>query len=321
MGTKQSCYVEASSVHIVNGMKMSQRVAWILVSILFIGDFAQADEFPLTSDSVRHDDVPRGQVREHDWKSDIFPDTERKYWVYLPAKYAVASAEERARLPRPCVMVFQDGFQYVNEIGPTGRVPVVFDNLIHKEEIPPIVGVFINPGVVRGTEDNPRQRSNRSFEYDTLSDQYARMVIEEILPEVAKTQPLTEDADCRAIAGISSGGICAFTAAWQRPDFFTKVMSHCGSFTDIRGGYVYPTLIRKTKPVKPIRVFLQSGEKDLDNQHGSWPLANKEMAAALAFAGYDYQFVFGSGGHDLRHAAAIMPDSLRWLWRNVRLGE
>jgi enterochelin esterase family protein len=140
-------------------------------------------------------------------------------------------------------------------------------------------------------------------------------LIEEILPEVAIEYNLTTDPNGRALCGISSGGICAFTAAWERPEAFGKVLSQVGSFTNIRGGHVYPSLIRKTER-KPIRVFLQDGSHDLDNMHGNWPLANQEMAAALKFAGYDYKFEFGDGGHNGKHGGAILPDSLRWLWRD-----
>ncbi|OWK41758.1 putative gluconolactonase precursor-hypothetical secreted or membrane associated protein [Fimbriiglobus ruber] len=127
---------------------------------------------------------------------------------------------------------------------------------------------------------------------------------------------LRSDAAGRAICGISSGGICAFTAAWERPDLFSKVLSHVGSFTNIQGGDVFPGMIRKTEK-KPIRVFLQDGSNDLDNLHGSWPLANQQMAAALKFMKYDYKFEFGDGGHNGKHGGAILPDSLRWLWRDT----
>ena len=144
-------------------------------------------------------------------------------------------------------------------------------------------------------------RANRSFEYDTLSDQYARFLLEEILPEVEKTVKLRHDAASRAIAGASSGGICAFTVAWERPDQFSKVLSWIGSFTNIasgptvrEGGHNYEALVRKT-PKKPIRVFLQDGANDLDNANGNWPLANQTLAKSLAFAGYDYRFEFGQG--------------------------
>ena len=126
---------------------------------------------------------------------------------------------------------------------------------------------------------------------------------------------MTDDPNERAICGISSGGICSWTVAWERPDAFRKVLSHVGSFTNIRGGHVYPALIRKTEP-KPIRIFLQDGSGDLDNRHGNWPLANQQMAASLKFADYDYKFVYGDGGHNSKHGGAILPDSLRWLWRD-----
>ena len=176
------------------------------------------------------------------------------------------------------------------------------------------------PANSRITPGNAWRSSNRSFEYDTPSDQYARFLLEEILPEVGRTYTLAGDAASRAICGISSGGICAFTAAWERPDAFSKVLSHVGSFTNIRGGHVYPALIRKTEP-KSIRVFLQDGSNDLDNRHGHWPLGNQQMAAALRFADYDYRFVFGHGAHNGRHGGAILPDALRWLWRDYQRAE
>ncbi len=162
------------------------------------------------------------------------------------------------------------------------------------------------------------------MEYDTLSDRYARFLLEEILPEVEKTVALRKDAAGRAIAGASSGGICAFTVAWERPDQFGKVVSWIGSFTNIAsgptlraGGHNYQALVRKT-PKKPIRVFLQDGANDLDNVHGNWPLANLTLAGSLAFAGYDYRFEYGKGFHNNRHGRAILPDTLRWLWRDSR---
>ncbi len=268
-----------------------------------------ADDYKLGPDSMKQEGVPEGKVTKHSWTSTIFPGTVRDYWVYVPAQY---DAQKPA-----CVMVFQDGDNYQKANGQF-RVPIVFDNLIHKKEMPVTIGIFINPGVVppaAGTQG--KARSNRSFEYDTLSDQYARFLEKEILPEVAKDYNLRTDAAGRAIGGISSGGICAFTVAWQRPDLFSKVLSHVGSFTNIRGGDVYPGLIRKAEK-KPIRVFLQDGSGDLDNQFGNWPLANQQMAAALKFKGYDYKFEYGDGGHNGKHGGAILPDSLRWLWRDVK---
>jgi enterochelin esterase-like enzyme len=255
-------------------------------------------------DSMVQPGVPQGKVTKYTWISrDVFPDTIRDYWVYVPAQYDGKPA---------CVMVFQDGGAYVNVKGDF-RVPIVFDNLIHKKDMPVTIGIFINPGVFPA-EAKTKRTSKRSFEYDTLSDQYARFLEKEILPEVGKHYKLRQDAAGRAICGISSGGICAFTVAWQRPDLFSKVLSHVGSFTNIRHGDTYPGIIRKAKP-RPIRVFLQDGAKDLDNEHGNWALANKQMAAALRFAKYDYRFVFGNEGHNGKHGGAILPDSLRWLWR------
>lgn len=272
--------------------------------------WAQSDDgYEFGPDSMRHEGTPRGVVSEHVWRGEVFPGTIRRYWVYVPAQYDAAEPA--------AVMVFQDGHAYVSETGDF-RTPIVFDNLIHAGDMPVTIGVFIDPGHRKeelppepGWQPRPE---NRSFEYDTLSDQYARFLLDEILPEVGQEYHLSDDPNRRAIGGISSGGICAFTVAWERPDAFGKVLSHVGSFTNIRGGHVYPALIRKGEK-RPIRVFLQDGAGDLDNAHGNWPLANQQMAAALKFADYDYRFEYGEGGHNGRHGGAILPDSLRWLWR------
>ena len=268
-----------------------------------------ADDYKLGPDSKRQDGVPRGTVTQDKWVSkSVFPGTERDYWIYVPARYD-------ARKPA-CVMVFQDGGGYASETR-SFRVPIVFDNLIHKGEMPVTIGIFLNPGNIPATTPGAKPRRNRSFEYDTLSDQYSRFLLEEILPAVEKKYNLTDDPDGRAIGGISSGGICAWTVAWERPDKFRKVLSHVGSFTNIRGGHVYPALIRKTER-KPIRVFLQEGSNDLDNLHGSWPLSNQQMAAALKFSKYDYKFIYGDGGHNGKHGGATLPDAMRWLWRDYK---
>jgi enterochelin esterase family protein len=267
-----------------------------------------ADDYKLGPDSQEQPGVPQGKITKHTWTSKIYDGTVRDYRVYVPAEYDSKNPA--------CVMVFQDGQGYVNKNGDF-RVPVVFDNLIYKKEMPVTIGIFINPGNFPSAESGKKPRPNRSFEYDTLSDQYVRFLEKEILPEVGKEYNLRQDAAGRAICGISSGGICAFTAAWQRPDMFSKVLSHVGSFTNIRGGDVYPGMIRKTTQ-KLIRVFLQDGANDLDNEHGNWPLANQQMALALKYKKYDYKFEFGDGGHNGRHGGAILPDSLRWLWRDVK---
>jgi enterochelin esterase-like enzyme len=266
----------------------------------------QLEVYETPPDSRERADVPKGTVKQMaSWESKIFPGTKRDWWVYVPAQY---KPENPA-----AVMIFQDG------AGPKDYIPVVFDNLIAKGDIPVMVGIFIQPGTLADG------RPNRSFEYDTLSDQYARFLLEEILPEVEKTVKLRHDAASRAISGASSGGICAFTAAWERPNEFSKVLSWIGSFTNIahgkttrEGGHNYEALVRKTFPRKPIRVFLQDGENDLDNANGNWPLANQTLAKSLSYAGYDYKFEYGHGFHSNRHGRAILPDSLRWLWRDYR---
>ncbi len=283
--------------------------AFVLFLAIVLDPAPAADDYKHGPDSFPQPGVPKGKVTGPTrWKSKVFDGTVRDYWVYIPAQYKESEPA--------CVMVFQDGGSYVNEKG-AFRVPVVFDNLIHRKEMPVTVGIFVNPGVFPGSSPKSKGRSNRSFEYDTLSNQYVTFLEKEILPEVGKTVKLRQDAEGRAIGGSSSGGICAFTAAWERPDLFSKVLSHVGSFTNIRGGDVYPGLIRKAEK-KPIRVFLQDGSGDLDNAHGSWPLANQQMAAALKYAGYDYRFVYGDGAHNGKHGGAILPDSLRWLWRETK---
>ena len=265
-----------------------------------------AEDYPLGPDSERHPEVPKGAVTKYEWTSKIFPGTVRDYWVCVPAQYDPG---------RPtCVMIFQDGGGYVAEDG-RWRVPVVFDNLIHKHEMPVAIGIFINPGVLPARSDSEQARYNRSFEYDALGDRYARFLLDEILPEVGRHYNLSSDPNDRAISGLSSGGICAFTAAWNRPDAFHRVLSFIGSFTNLRGGEIYPSLIRKTEP-KPLRVFLQDGKNDLNLYAGNWYIANQDMASALEYAGYDSTFVVGTEGHNAKHGTAILPDALRWLWRD-----
>ena len=285
----------------------------IATFVLFVAAFpllaTAQDDYAFGPDSFPQDGVPKGKVTQFKWdRSTIFEGTTRNCWVYVPDQYD-------GKTPA-CVMVFQDGGSYVNEKGQF-RVPVVFDNLIHRKEMPVTVGIFIDPGTFPATEKGAASRSNRSFEYDTPSNQYVRFLEKEILPEVGKTIKLRSDASGRAICGISSGGICAFTAAWERPDLFSKVLSHVGSFTNIRGGDVYPGLIRKTER-KPIRIFLQDGLGDLDNLHGNWPLANLSMTSSLKYMDYDYKFVMGDGAHSGKHGGVILPDSLRWLWRDTQ---
>lgn len=259
-----------------------------------------------SNDSTRQADVPRGTITQHEWQSQIFANTIRRYWLYVPAQYDAAHP--------PGLMIFQDGHTYIAEDGPF-RVPIVLDNLIHQGKLPPLVALFINPGHHGSTlPENGWAASNRSYEYDSLGEEYSRFLIEELIPEVEKTYTLANDPKMRGLCGISSGGICAFTAAWQRPDYFHKVLSHVGSFADIRGGHNYPTMIRKWAK-RDIRVFLQAGRNDLDVIHGNWYLSNLQMEAALKYRSYDYKFVEGDGGHNGEHGGMILPESLEWLWR------
>jgi len=262
--------------------------------------------YALGPDSMRQPGVPQGTVTRHTWASAIFPGTARDYWVYVPAQYESGTPA--------AVMVFQDGGNYVREDG-GWRVPIVFDNLIHRKEMPVTIGVFVNPGIVAARSDQAQPRFNRSFEYDAVSDRYVRFLLEEILPEVGKTYSLAQDGNSRAIAGASSGAIAAFTAAWQRPDAFSRVLSTIGTYVGLRGGNEYPTLVRKSEP-KPLRIFLQDGSNDLNIYAGDWWLANQQMLSALTFAGYDVTHVWGDGGHDGKQGGAILPDALRWLWRD-----
>jgi enterochelin esterase-like enzyme len=294
--------------------KLPQLVRWLIVMVVLspLGSvhLMGAEQYPHGPDSQSQDGIPKGSVTKFTWdQSSVFPGTIRDYWVYVPAQYD----EDRASP----VMVFQDGANFIRENG-DWRVPTVFDNLIHQGKMPVTIGVFINPGHrgVRG-EGIPRRRNNRSIEYDTPGNQYATFLLKEILPEVSKIYRLSTQPEDRAICGNSSGGICAFTVAWERPDAFRKVVSHIGSFTNIRGGHIYPALIRKTE-TKPIRVFLQDGLNDLDNSHGNWPLANKQMEKALRFADYDYRMVWGNGGHSGKHGGSIFPETIKWLWRDFQ---
>lgn len=305
-----------------SGRVSSMKSPWLLAT-LTLGLAAAgllpakaADDYVLPPESLgRGDGVKSGRVERFTFtESKVFPETHRDGWVYVPAGH-----DGGAEL---AVMVFFDGHAYVSTNGQM-RVPVVLDNLIARGEVPPMAAVFVNPGN-RGMTNPPPEgwgnRSNRSFEYDSMGGLGARFVIEELLPFVEQRYGLkfSTDPARRGICGMSSGGIAAWTVAWERPDSFGRVLSHIGSFVNIRGGHVYPALIRKTER-KPIRVFLQDGSNDLNNLHGNWPLANQEMASALAFAGYDFKFVLGDGAHNGRHGGAILPDSLRWLWRPATL--
>jgi sugar lactone lactonase YvrE/enterochelin esterase-like enzyme len=252
-------------------------------------------------------DAPKGEVAKYTFdRSKIFPGTTRTYWVHVPRQYDPAKPA--------CLYVNQDGIQY--------NAPAVFDRLIAKGEMPVTIGVFVTPGVLKALSDKALPRFNRSYEYDGLGDAYARFLIEELLPDVEKKTTgdgrpirLSKDPNDRAIAGASSGAICAFTAAWERPESFRRVFSAVGTYVGLRGGNIYPTLIRKYEP-KPLRVFLQDGSNDLNIYGGDWWMANQEMERAFKFAGYEVNHAWGEGGHNGKHATEIFPDAMRWLWKD-----
>ena len=267
-----------------------------------------ADEYPLGADSQVQPGVPTGELLKFEFaQSQIYPGTTREVTVYVPKQYDPA---------RPaCVYLGQDGMQF--------NAPVVFDNLIAKGEMPVTVGVFITPGVVKAPNaETAMDRFNRSFEYDGLGDAYARFLLEELLPDIESRTTtdgrpirLSHSGNDRLVAGLSSSAICAFTAAGERPDAFTRVFSCIGTFVGLRGGHNYENLIRKYEP-KPIRIFMQDGSHDQNIFGGDWWIANQEMLSALTFSGYDVRHVWGPGGHDLKQANALFPDAMRWLWRD-----
>jgi enterochelin esterase family protein len=295
----------------------------ILSTALFASAGPLDDVYHLGPDSEPHPGVPAGKVEgPMTLTSNVFPNTTRNYWVYVPAQYDAAKPA--------CLMIFQDGHAFVNPKGEY-RIPFVFDNLIYRREMPVTIAVFINPGhTPQQTESTDKEwgdrTNNRGMEYNTLDDKYARLIIDELMPELKKKWNLSGNPDDHAIAGASSGAICAFTVAWQRPDQFHKVISTIGSFTNIRGGHVYPDLILKSDP-KPIRVFLQDGVNDNRGLRGKgqsahydpawdWHAQNIKMAAALTAKHYDVNYTWGIGTHSNKQGGAIMPDMLRWLWRD-----
>ena len=282
----------------------------VLFTITFVsaavpdGVRGQQESYPVPPEAVVNDDTPHGRIDgPHEFRSTIFPGTVRQYWVYVPAQYDAAKP--------PCLMVVQDGYNKAKG----WRLPTVLDNMIHDGDVPVQLGVFVTPGVVPAAGENAQARYNRSFEYDAMGNRYARFLLEELLPQVAKTYAFSDDPNDRCIAGSSSGAICAFTAAWERPDAFRRIFSTVGTYVGLRGGNEYPVLVRKTEP-KPLRIFMQDGSNDLDIYGGNWWNANQTMLSALQFSGYDVKHVWGEGGHNGKHGAAVIPEALRWLWRD-----
>jgi gluconolactonase len=291
-------------------MNQMGRILLFLMLAISAKLFAQApvENYPVDPASEEQPGVPKGEILKFTFdQSKIFPGTWREYWVYVPAQYNPAQAA--------CVYVNQDGIQW--------KAPTVFDNLIHKQEMPVTIGVFVMHGRVRAANSTEAlDRFNRSFEYDGLGDAYVRFILDEILPEVEKQKTsdgrsirLSKNGNDRAIGGSSSGAVCAFTAAWERPDAFTRVFSAIGTYVGLRGADHYPTLIRKYEP-KPIRIYLQDGSNDNNIYAGDWWMANQAMFRALDFAGYEVMARWGEGAHNGRHGTALFPEAMRYLWKD-----
>lgn len=289
-------------------MKRSLVPLFLFLQTVIFAQTLPVISYPVDSASVEHAGVPKGEIIKLTFNnSKIFPGTWREYWIYVPAQY---KADQSA-----CVYVNQDGIQW--------KAPTVFDNLIYRKEMPVTIGVFITPGrVIAKDPQTGLDRFNRSFEYDGLGDAYARFILDEILPEVENQKTsdgraihLSKNGNDRAIGGSSSGAICAFTAAWERPDAFSRVFSAIGTYVGLRGGHNYSTLVRKTAP-KPLRVFLQDGSDDLNIYAGDWWKANESMERALTFSGYEVTHVWGEEGHSGKQGTAIFPDVMRYLWKD-----
>ncbi len=264
-------------------------------------------------DSLPQEGVPKGTIVDGEMVSSIYPESKHVYKIYVPAQY-----DPSKETP---LMLFLDGVsmfatEQINAIH-------VLDNLIAAGKIPVMLGVFVDPGdhgegmLNYGAVSQPG--TNRAREYDAIDDTFARFIDEEILPLVAKDYNITSDPEGRGVAGGSSGGNGAFCLAWHHPNSFRKVLSYVGSFVndldDMMGGNLVPTMIRAT-PKKPLRVLLQDGKRDLNVRNGNWYLANLQMASALEYRGYDYQYILGEGGHSMFHAAQIFPENMIWLWRD-----
>jgi enterochelin esterase-like enzyme len=312
------------------GLRRVSRSSRLVLCSVLIGFLASHvsgaptdDVYRLGPDSEPHEGVPQGKVT--DWKqlpSQAYPGTLHDYCVYVPAQYDGSKPT--------AFMIFQDGQAWVRATGDF-RVPVVMDNLIYRREIPVMIAVFINPG--RKPEQEPASAkdwgdrgSNRPQEYNALDDLYSKVIMDELLPVLAKEYNLSANPDQRGIGGASSGAIAAFTVAWHRPDQFHKVISTIGSFTNIRGGHKYPDMIRSTEK-KPIRIFLEDGVNDNRGMRGpadkatynaewDWHAQNIRMVAALTEKGYDVNYTWGIGTHSNKQGGAILPDMLRWLWRD-----
>ena len=276
--------------------------------------------YKLGPDSLEQEGVPKGQMRgPGTLPSTVFPGTQHTYFVYVPAQYNAASPAS--------LMIFNDGQAFM---APNGnlRVHNVLDNLIYRREIPVMIAVFINPGR-RPDQPEPTPQNwgdrdtNRPDEYNALNDKYPRVIVDELMPVLYKEYNISKDPNQHAIGGASSGAIAAFTVAWERPNDFRKVLSIVGSFTNLRGGHAYSDLVLKADK-KPFRIFLQDGRNDNRalNANGTydetrdWFLQNVRLMEALTKKGYEVNYAWGMNRHGQSMGGAIMPEMMRWLWRD-----
>lgn len=284
-----------------------------MTTCITLGSAYAQESYPAHPDAVKKDGVPEGRIDSPaEFRSKIFPGTTRNYSVYVPAQYDAHIASGKSA----CVAVIFDGLGKAK----SWKLPTVFDNLIHEGAMPVTIGIFVDHGKVlptRNTFDGKasQPRFNRSFEYDSMGDRNAQFVVDELLPAVAEKYSLSNDPNDRMVAGSSSGGVAAWTVAWERPDEFRRVFTAVGTYVGLRGANEYPILVRKAEP-KPIRLFMQDGSNDLDIYAGSWWNANLSMLSALQWSDYDVKHVWGEGGHNGKHATVVFPDAVRWLWRD-----
>ena len=277
--------------------------------------------YQVSADAAPREGVPKGELKGPLVLPDsqAYPGTQHTYWVHVPAQYDPATPAN--------LMIFQDGQAFIDPNGSV-RAPNVLDNLIYRRELPVMITVFINPGrTPEQPEPTPQEwgdrTTNRPTEYNSLDDRYARVIVDELLPALAKDYNIAKDPERRGIGGTSSGAIAAFTVAWQRPDAFRKVLSIVGSFTNLRGGDAYPDLIRKSDK-KPIRIFMQGGRNDnrgigrdgLYDQRRDWFYQNVRMVQALTEKGYDLNYSWGLNTHGQRMGGPMLPEMMRWLWRD-----
>ncbi|HTS65374.1 MAG TPA: alpha/beta hydrolase-fold protein [Candidatus Acidoferrales bacterium] len=278
-------------------------------------------QYRLGPDSMPQDGVPKGEIRgPFTLPSQAYPGTQHTYWVYVPRQYDPTVPAS--------LMIFQDGQAFKNPEGDL-RAQNVLDNLIYRREIPVMLCVFINPGrTPEQPEPSPQtewgdRTTNRPTEYNSLDDRYARVIVDELMPALYKEYNISRDPEQHGIGGASSGAIAAFTVAWQRPDDFRKVLSIVGSFVNLRGGHVYPERVLES-PKKPIRVFLCDGRNDNRgagrgggyDQTRDWFYQNVRLMKALTAKGYDLNYSWGMNLHGQKMGGAILPDMMRWLWRD-----